>query len=84
MPLEEIRLIPKNITRGLDTLRDMKRLKTIGNTWDQAWPAAKFWERYDKGSLSKRMRGCTTASLACPARRATACHRSTGVTTSGP
>jgi hypothetical protein len=30
MPLEDIHLTPKNITRGLDILRDMKSLKTIG------------------------------------------------------
>ena len=51
MPLEEIRLTPKNITRGLDILRDMKSLKTIGIGWKQAWPAAEFWERYDKGEF---------------------------------
>ena len=33
MPLEEIRLTPKNITQGLDILRDMKSLKTIGIGW---------------------------------------------------
>jgi formylglycine-generating enzyme required for sulfatase activity len=48
MPLEDIRLTPKNITRGLDILRDMKSLKTIGIEWDQSWPAAEFWERYDR------------------------------------
>ena len=53
MPLEEIRLTPKNITRGLDILRDMKSLKTIGVDWNQAWPAAEFWERYDKGEFTK-------------------------------
>ena len=51
MPLEHIHLTPKNITRGLDVLRDMKSLKTIGIRWDQAWPAAEFWERYDKGEF---------------------------------
>jgi formylglycine-generating enzyme required for sulfatase activity len=51
MPLEEIRLTPKNITRGLDILRDMKSLKTIGIDWNQSWPAAEFWERYDKGKF---------------------------------
>jgi formylglycine-generating enzyme required for sulfatase activity len=53
MPLEDIRLTPKNITRGLDMLRDMKSLKTIGIKYysSQAWPAAKFWERYDKGEF---------------------------------
>jgi hypothetical protein len=29
----------------------MKSLKTIGIEWNQAWPAAKFWERYDKGEF---------------------------------
>jgi hypothetical protein len=53
MPLEEIRLTPKNITRGLDILRDMKTLKTIGVGWNQAWPAAEFWERYDKGEFKE-------------------------------
>jgi hypothetical protein len=51
MPLEEIRLTPKNITRGLDILRDMKGLKTIGIDGNQAWPAAEFWERYGKGEF---------------------------------
>ena len=51
MPLEDIRLTPKNITKGLDILRDMKSLKTIGITWEQAWPAAEFWDRYDKGEF---------------------------------
>ena len=51
MRLEEIHLTPKNITRGLDILRDMKSLKTIGIEWNQEWPAAEFWERYDKGQF---------------------------------
>ena len=50
MQLKDIRLTPKNITQGLDILRDMKSLKTIG-TGDQSWPAAEFWERYDKGEF---------------------------------
>ncbi len=53
MLLEEIRLTPKNITRGLDILRDMKSLKTIGMDWNQAWPAAEFWQRYDKAEFTK-------------------------------
>ncbi len=51
MPLEEIRLTPKNITQSLEILREMKILKTIGIDWDKAWPAAEFWERYDKGEF---------------------------------
>jgi Leucine-rich repeat (LRR) protein len=55
MPLEEIRLTPKNITKGLDLLHDMKSLKTIGISWesDKVWPAAEFWERYDKGEFNE-------------------------------
>ncbi len=53
MPLEEICLTPKNISRGLDMLRDMKSLKTIGIGYKQAWPAAEFWQHYDKGEFTK-------------------------------
>ncbi len=53
MPLQLICLTPKNITRGLDLLRDMKSLKTIGIAWGRKWPAAEFWERYDKGEFKE-------------------------------
>jgi hypothetical protein len=53
MPLVYIRLTPKNITRGLDILRDMKSLQTIGIDSNQSWPAAEFWERYDKGEFKE-------------------------------
>jgi Leucine-rich repeat (LRR) protein len=53
MPLEAIHLTPKNIKKGLDVLRDMKSLKTIGIAWKQEWPATEFWERYDKGEFTK-------------------------------
>jgi hypothetical protein len=54
MPLEEIRLTPKNITRGMDVLRGMKSLKRIGIAGEQAWPAAEFWQRYDRGEFKER------------------------------
>jgi hypothetical protein len=53
MSLEFVCLTPKNITRGLDILRGMKSLKTIGIRWRVAWPAAEFWERYDKGEFKE-------------------------------
>jgi serine/threonine protein kinase len=53
MPLQDIRLTPKNIVKGMDILRGMKSLKTIGIDWNQIWPAAEFWERYDKGAFKK-------------------------------
>jgi serine/threonine protein kinase/formylglycine-generating enzyme required for sulfatase activity/Leucine-rich repeat (LRR) protein len=53
MPLVEIRLNPQNIAQGLDILREIKSLQTIGigPAANQAWPAAEFWERYDKGAF---------------------------------
>ena len=53
MPLEEIHLTPKNITKGLDTLRDMKSLKTIGIQFGKTWPPTEFWARYDKGEFKE-------------------------------
>jgi hypothetical protein len=51
MPLEQICLTPKNITRGLDILRDMKSLQTIGITWEQVWPAAELWGKLHKNPI---------------------------------
>jgi Leucine-rich repeat (LRR) protein len=53
MPLEEIYLTPKNIVKGLEILRDMKSLKTIGIRGGAVWPAAEFWERFDKGEFKE-------------------------------
>jgi hypothetical protein len=53
MPLEDVRLTPKNITKGLDILRDLKGLKTIGITTGQAWPAAEFWDRHARGEFKE-------------------------------
>ncbi len=50
MPLEEVYLTPKNITRGLDIFRDMKSL-AIGIPYNHAWPAAEFWERLRQGGV---------------------------------
>jgi hypothetical protein len=51
MPLEFLALTPKNITRGMDILKGMKRLRNIGTAWYRTWPAAEFWQRYDKGEF---------------------------------
>jgi hypothetical protein len=53
MPLEELRLTPKNINWGLDIIRAMKSLKLIGLRQGQVWPAAEFWERYDRGEFKE-------------------------------
>jgi hypothetical protein len=53
MPLVHIRLTPKNITRGLEILRDMKSIKEIGISENAYWSPAEFWARYDKGEFTK-------------------------------
>lgn len=53
LKLQDLRFTPKNITRGLDTIRAMPSLKTIGisNQPEAAWPAAEFWQRFEKGEF---------------------------------
>jgi len=54
MEVEDIRIPPpKTIARGLDMLRRMKSLQTIGISWQNelAWPAAVFWKKYDGGEF---------------------------------
>lgn len=50
MSLTEISLTPSNITQGLDGLRRMRSLQTIG-VGSRAFPAAEFWKRYDAGEF---------------------------------
>jgi len=57
MPLEFVLLTPENITEGLDTLRNMKSLKTIGTSYDQHGPAAEFWETQRKKRFPALLRG---------------------------
>jgi hypothetical protein len=55
MALVSIRLTPRNITRGLNILRDMTSLKTVavGEANTKIFPAAEFWARHDKGEFEK-------------------------------
>jgi serine/threonine protein kinase/Leucine-rich repeat (LRR) protein len=53
MSLTEVYITPKNITKGLDVLRQMKSLMTIGVDGWHKWPAAEFWKKYDAGEFGK-------------------------------
>jgi hypothetical protein len=54
MNLKELYLTPKNITKGLDLIRQMRSLKTIGLSWhDNEFPPAEFWKKYDAGEFNK-------------------------------
>ena len=54
LSLEEVSLTPGNFTaRGLEVLRAIKSLKTVGvrSHEKRSWPAAEFWTRYDAGEF---------------------------------
>jgi hypothetical protein len=55
MNLTGICFTPKNITKGLDVIRQMKSLKTIGVAWEAKdhFPADEFWKKYDAGEFGK-------------------------------
>jgi hypothetical protein len=46
------------INGGLDIVRDMKRLKTIGISSSQSLPTVEFWERYGNGEFNDERGGC--------------------------
>jgi tetratricopeptide (TPR) repeat protein len=50
--LAELYLSPRNITRGLDVLRQMKGLKII-TADEKRYTADEFWKRYDAGEFAK-------------------------------
>ena len=52
MNLTDVYVIPKNIAKGLDVIRQMKSLKTIG-TVNGGFPPAEFWKKYDAGEFGK-------------------------------
>jgi serine/threonine protein kinase/Leucine-rich repeat (LRR) protein len=69
-PLKEMRLTlvcftPRKITEGLDDLRRMKSLKTIGLSWEgkEQFSPDEFWKKYDAGEFGK------PGSAAVPAAR---------------
>jgi hypothetical protein len=55
MSLTALSFTPKNITKGVDIIRSMKTLKTMGLSWDaqnQILPA-EFWKKYDVGDFKQ-------------------------------
>ena len=63
MKLANIWFSPEKIARGIDVLRRMETLKTIGNPFDpNAFPAQEFWTKYDAGDFAS-----PSAMLARPA-----------------
>jgi hypothetical protein len=55
MNLTEVAITPKNITKGMDVIRQMKSLKTIvsGTREKEYFQPDEFWKRYDAGEFGK-------------------------------
>ena len=53
MNLTRMFFTPRNITKGLDVIRRMKSLKTLGPSCDKQFPPDEFWKRWDAGKSSK-------------------------------
>jgi len=54
MNLSQIYFTPRNITKGMDILRQMKSLKTIGVGWGgdkDTFSPEQFWKRYEAGEF---------------------------------
>ena len=54
MPLTEIYFEPGLITEGIEVLRAIKSLNTIGLDKDTQLPAAEFWRKFDAGELEQK------------------------------
>jgi serine/threonine protein kinase len=52
LELTTITLPPQNVTHGIDVLRHMQSLKSIGID-GIAYPSEEFWQRYDAGEFGK-------------------------------
>ncbi|MGD0040204.1 MAG: hypothetical protein ABSE84_07300 [Isosphaeraceae bacterium] len=44
---------PRNITKGIDLIRRMKSLKSVGLAWGMELPPDEFWKKYDAGEFGK-------------------------------
>jgi len=66
--LNEILFTPKNMTKGMDILREMKTLQTIGTDADNrySYPAAEFWKKYDAGEFGAPIAGNKPAGQPAP------------------
>ena len=53
MNLTDFSFTPKNVTKGIDAIRQLKSLKTIGTRNDERLPPEEFWKKYDAGEFGK-------------------------------
>jgi serine/threonine protein kinase/Leucine-rich repeat (LRR) protein len=54
MPLVTLFTVePQKITKGIEILRQMRSLETIGIDGNNKWTAAEFWKKFDAGEFGK-------------------------------
>jgi Leucine-rich repeat (LRR) protein len=53
MNLTDVCFTPKNITKGMNIIRQMKSLSKIGINWDNRLSPAEFWKKCDAGEFGK-------------------------------
>jgi hypothetical protein len=51
--LTVLNFTPRNITRGLEALRQMNGLTTLGTVYTEKHSAEEFWKKYDAGDFGK-------------------------------
>jgi len=58
MKLINFRFVPKNITKGMDAIRQMKSLEVIGSGWSEQeqFSPEVFWKKYDAGEFGNARR----------------------------
>ncbi|MBL7220027.1 MAG: protein kinase [Phycisphaerae bacterium] len=52
MMLEKFHFTPKNITKGIEIIRNMKSIRQIGIRWDHRLKPEEFWKKYDAEKAS--------------------------------
>ena len=51
MELERLVFTPGSIAKGIDTIRQMESIKTLGTNDQKSWKTKEFWKRYDAGEF---------------------------------
>ena len=54
--LERLIFTPSKIERGLEAVREMPSLQTLGTNFDTLMPAAEFWRKHDAGEFATQAR----------------------------
>ena len=63
MNLSSVSFTPKNITKGLDVIRQMKSIRTMGTRQSESFAPAEFWKKYDAGEFGQPDRPAKLAYL---------------------